>query len=104
MSKDCPNHPFDLLPDFPLQKPFILSGLQPWMEKLPEKLHIGKKVKIIKGKRVGEIGIVTDHWMNLDDCSGGYGNHLYQLEGDLEKFGCKNNSCAIRVQDCEIID
>ncbi len=75
-----------------------------WMEPLPEKLHFGRKVKVLKGRRAGEIGIVTDHWINGDDCSGGFGNHLYQLEGDLEKYGCKNNSCAINVKDCELLD
>lgn len=71
---------------------------------LPETLHIGRKVKVIEGKHKGRIGIVTDHWKNGDNCSGGFGDHLYQLEGDLKKYGCKNNSCAIRVKDCELVD
>lgn len=83
---------------------FISPGFQSWMEKLPDKLHIGRKVKVIKGSNMGREGVVTDHWQNLDDCSGGYGNHLYQLEGDLEKYGCKNNSCAINAKDCELLD
>lgn len=82
---------------------FRSPGFQDWMEKLPTQLDIGKKVKILKGPRAGEIGIVTNHWQNLDDCSGGYGNHLYQLEGDEKKYGVQNNIKGINVKDCEII-
>ncbi len=83
---------------------FRSPGFQSWMEKMPNELHIGRKVRVIKGSFAGREGIVTDHWQNLDDCAGGYGNHLYQLEGDLEKYGCKNNSCAINAKDCELLE
>lgn len=85
------------------RKPFMSPGFQPWMKKLPDKLHIGKRIRVIRGSHAEREGIVTDHWQNLDDCSGSYGCHLYQLEGDLEKYGCRNNSCAIKALDCEVL-
>lgn len=87
-----------------INQPFISPGVPAWAESMPNPTHVGKKVKVIKGSRSGEIGIVIDHWINGDDCSGGYGNQLYQLKGDLEKYGYKNNSFAINVKNCEFID
>ncbi len=88
----------------PIITHFLSPGFQDWMKKLPDELHIGRKVKVVKGTLRGREGVVTDHWQNLDDCSGGYGNHLYQLEGDIEKYGCRNNSCAINADYCEFVD
>jgi hypothetical protein len=82
---------------------YNLYPYNPWLKKLPEPLHIGKKVKVIRGRHAGREGVVTDHWQDTDDCSSGYGNHLYQLNGDLERYGCKNNSCAIKAEDCEFV-
>ena len=81
---------------------FVSPGIPSWTEPLPNPNHVGKKVKVIKGKYAGKTGIVIEHWINGDDCSGGYGLHLYQL--DTHNYGCQNNSYGINVKDCEFID
>lgn len=73
-----------------------------WVKPLPNPLHIGRKIKVIKGQWAGKIGTVIEHWINADDCSGGYGNHLYQL--DTHNYGCQNNSFGINSKDCEFLD
>lgn len=74
--------------------PFISPGFQSWMEPLPIPCHIGKKVKL----KNGEIKTVQHHWINLDDCSSGYGDHLYSF-----KVNDFNNSTATKVKDCELL-
>lgn len=78
---------------YPIQ---MSPGFQSWMEPLPIPSHIGRKVKTPNG-----IKIVKHHWINLDDCSGTYGQHLYSFTDDENMF---NNSMATKVKDCKLLD
>lgn len=71
-----------------------------YSDPLPKHLHIGRKVRIKKGPRAGQIDVVTDHWYNGDDCSGGYGTHRYAFGNEIGK----NNSTSTNAADCELID
>lgn len=78
---------------------FRSPGVPSWAEPLPIPTHVGQKVKVVKGCRSGKVGIVTKHWLNVDDCSGTYGQQLY----DLDHENPNNNSFGINVKDCEFI-
>ena len=64
-----------------------------------EKSYIGKQIRIINGKDLGRIGIITAHWVNGDDCSGGFQQELCSLDNENHY----NNSMAYRIDDCELI-
>lgn len=67
---------------------------------LPDPLHIGRKVKVVRGQYAGKSGIITAHWGNGDDCSGNYNQQLYSLDNKNDN----TNSFGINVKDCELLD
>ena len=74
-------------------------GLPDWADKLPEKLDIGKRIKVVKGHSwVGKSGIVKTHFINGDDC-GDWGKSYYNFIADDNK-----EQYAIRTENCEFID
>lgn len=76
---------------------FCSLGIPSWAKPLPKKLDIGKRIRIKRDSSwIGREGIVTQHYINADDC-GDYGSHTYQIKGD------DGQSFCIRVENCEII-
>ncbi len=74
----------------------ISPGIPNWSKPLPKKLHIGKKVKVKSGTWIGRSGKIKNHYINIDDCSGNYGEHMYSI---TQKNG--ENFCY-PVKDCEL--
>ena len=74
-------------------------GLPDWADKLPEKLDIGKHVKVVKGHSwIGKSGIVKTHFINGDDC-GDWGKAYYNFIADDNK-----EQYSVRTENCEFID
>ena len=79
---------------------FISPGIPFFAKPLPEKLDVGRSAKVIKDQHPwkGWFGKVTSHYINADDCSGQYGNHMYCIRKD------NNENFSVNVQDCEVYE
>lgn len=65
---------------------FRSPGLPEWADKLPKVLDIGKRAKITggyagKGSWIGREGVITQHYVNGDDC-GDWGKLYYGMIDD----------------------
>ncbi len=77
--------------------PFMSPSIPSFAKPLPETLDTGKKAKVINGSWMGWEGIITNHYICGDDCSGYYGQHKYQIKKS------NGETFSILVADCELI-
>lgn len=63
---------------------WMSPGIPAWAEKLPDPLHVGRRVEVVKGgwSCVGKRGTVRTHYVSADDCSCHYGKACYSLALD----------------------
>lgn len=66
---------------------FRSPGIPAYAKPLPTTLHIGKRVRVKEGSWKDWEGVVKDHFICGDDCSGFYGMHKYEvLKDDGTRF------------------
>lgn len=73
-------------------------------ESLPEKLDIGRRIKVKSGTYLGRMGVIANHYVNMDDCSGYYGKVLYLIGCDTTRDKIHTNDFIVYPKDCEFID
>jgi hypothetical protein len=94
--KDRINHAYSFY--IPSYEGFISPGLPDWSDKLPDKLDIGRKIEVIKDSWNGKSGIITNHYINGDNC-GDWGKAYYQFHA----YG-NSGIYSVRVENCKFID
>ncbi len=77
-------------------------GLSP--ETLPAKLDVGRRIRVKGHNGVahtweGRTGVIRDHYIDADDCSGTWGKAKYAISNDVP-----NHNFSISVLDVEFID
>ena len=80
---------------------FQSPGLPPNADKLPAVLNVGKRARITShywGDKTwcGREGIIVEHFINGDDCSGNWGVETYTMEDD------KGNRFSSPAKYCEL--
>lgn len=93
--------PDEMMPEFTTYT-WRSPGIPHWAEKLPEPLHVGRRVKVVKGgwQCEGKTGTVTDHFIHGDDCSGHYGKACYTVQLDEDGDG----GYTVYSSDCILLD
>ena len=96
------NHPLStLIKELPISKPYE-DTLFLRIEKLPEKLHIGRKVKYqwdYERTQPYDTGAVISHYINNDDCSCRYGKIMYQVRRDRD-----GQLHSVEARPCQLLD
>lgn len=67
---------------------FISPGIPPWADSLPDPSHVHRSIRV-KGEPGGYpnswggwTGVITQQYIDADDCSGTYGRLKYAIKGD----------------------
>ena len=84
---------------------FALNPLHPNPAKLPDPLHVGRRVKFswhLGFKEVYYTGVITSHYVDGDDCSGTWRGLKYGITRDDAPKGHEHYSVPVKY--CELLD
>lgn len=83
----------------------VSPGIPPWAEKLPDKLDIGRRIRVKESHPwKGKTGTIKQDFISNDDC-GPWGRRIYYVENDIKNTSAYiTNDFSIFPCDVDFLD